>query len=409
MGVGFFPLDEELALEAGSLTPQIQEWLVRLAVWMPFGRAVQMLEAITKVQVGKETARRQTEQAGKVYEQVQEEEAKRLMDPAQEVSDEPRRLAARQVISSDGAMVPLVHGVWAEVKTLVIAEQQRDSQQRMQTVNLSYFSRMTQAEEFSDLALVETRRRGLEQALQVAAVTDGAVWLQGLVDVHCPEAERILDFPHAAQRISEIADEVRASGTSLPDDWLSRQLHALKHEGPRAMLATVRALRDRHPTLEKVADHLAYLEKREAQMQYPRYQKQEWPIGSGMVESANKQVMQSRLKGPGMHWDPRNVNPMLALRTAVCNDRWDEAWHQRSTAVQHRKRERRQERTQQRVTGARRQLLALLVHRQAGAPAAPPPPVKTKQATVSSGSSASKRPASTHPWRKRLLPLKQTG
>lgn len=30
-----FSLDEELALEAGSLTPQVLEWLVRLAVWMP--------------------------------------------------------------------------------------------------------------------------------------------------------------------------------------------------------------------------------------------------------------------------------------------------------------------------------------------------------------------------------------
>jgi hypothetical protein len=49
-------VDEELALEAGSLTPQLLEWLVRLAAWMPFGQAVQLLEAITGVQGGKETA-----------------------------------------------------------------------------------------------------------------------------------------------------------------------------------------------------------------------------------------------------------------------------------------------------------------------------------------------------------------
>ncbi len=70
-----------------------------------------------------------------------------------------------------------------------------------------------------------------------------------------------------------------------------------------------------------MAENLAYREKREAQMQYPQYQAQEWPIGSGMVESGHKQVMQVRLKGPGMHWEPGNVNPMLALRTAVYNDR----------------------------------------------------------------------------------------
>ena len=45
-----------------------------------------------------------------------------------------------------------------------------------------------------------------------------------------------------------------------------------------------------------------------------------------MVESANKLVMQARLKGSGMHWEAEHVNPMLALRTAVCNERWEEAW-----------------------------------------------------------------------------------
>lgn len=62
-------------------------------------------------------------------------------------------------------------------------------------------------------------------------------------------------------------------------------------------------------------------------MQYPQFQAQGWPIGSGIVESANKLVVQARLKGPGMHWERKNVNPMLALRLAVCNDRWAEMWN----------------------------------------------------------------------------------
>jgi hypothetical protein len=60
-------------------------------------------------------------------------------------------------------------------------------------------------------------------------------------------------------------------------------------------------------------------------MQYPLFQAQGWPIGSGIAESANKLVVEVRLKGAGMHWARASVNPMLALRNAVCNDRWDEA------------------------------------------------------------------------------------
>ena len=76
-------------------------------------------------------------------------------------------------------------------------------------------------------------------------------------------------------------------------------------------------------------------------MQYPEFRRNGWPIGSGMVESANKNVVEARLKGTGMHWERSNVNPMLALRTAICNDRWQEMWkkalkHHRKLQALHR-------------------------------------------------------------------------
>ncbi len=46
VGQVFFPLDEELALQPGSLTPRQQEHLTHLATWMPFERAAQMLERL---------------------------------------------------------------------------------------------------------------------------------------------------------------------------------------------------------------------------------------------------------------------------------------------------------------------------------------------------------------------------
>jgi hypothetical protein len=55
-------------------------------------------------------------------------------------------------------------------------------------------------------------------------------------------------------------------------------------------------------------------------------------VGCGIVESGNKVVMQARLKGAGMHWATSHVNPMLALRTAACNNRWDEAQQQIRTS-----------------------------------------------------------------------------
>ena len=71
------------------------------------------------------------------------------------------------------------------------------------------------------------------------------------------------------------------------------------------------------PHLKELKKKVAYLQKREKQMQYREYQAAGWPIGSGMVESANKIVVEARLKGAGMHWDPAHVNKMLILRNAL--------------------------------------------------------------------------------------------
>ena len=100
------------------------------------------------------------------------------------------------------------------------------------------------------------------------------------------------------------------------------------------MLPRVREVVASQPDNAALTKALAYLEARVAQMQYPQFVAEGWPIGSGMVESANKLVVEDRLKGAGMHWADANVNPLLALRNAVCNDRWDETW----TVIEHEQR-----------------------------------------------------------------------
>ena len=104
---------------------------------------------------------------------------------------------------------------------------------------------------------------------------------------------------HAAEYINEIGQAVRAAGGRLPATWLDGVLHRLKHQGPQRVLTHLTWLAARYPSSE-VQEKLTYLQKREAHMQYPTYREAGWPIGSGSVESANKVVVEARLKGAGM-------------------------------------------------------------------------------------------------------------
>lgn len=341
MGRGFFPLDEALELVPGYLTPHGHECLVRLSAWMPFEKAAELLEDMLGIRVSKGVGQRYSEAAGAAYEQMQTEAVERLEKEA----PEPEPGAEKLQVSADGAMVPLVHGVWAEVRTVVIGEVVSGLGQQGEWVahaqNLSYFSRKVSAETFQRLALVEMHRRSVEKAGEVAAVMDGAEWEQGFVDYHCPAAIRILDFPHAAEHVNQIGEALYGEHTAESRAWLSERLHCLKHAGPDELLLEFEQLQQAYPEKETIASNLAYLAKRSAQMQYPRFQAQGWPIGSGIVESGNKLVVEARLKGAGMHWAEGHVNPMLALRNVICSDRWKEEWPKIEAKLRQQARERR--------------------------------------------------------------------
>lgn len=326
VGKGFFPLDEELELLPGMLTPHGHECLVRLAGWMPFAKAAEILEDFLGIRVSKSVSRRYAEAAGASYEKIQLEEVERL----EEEMPQAAKGADKLQISADGAMIPLLHGVWAEVRTLVIGEVQPAGVEKGETVvhtrNLSYFSRKVSAQEFQRLALVEMYRRGVENAKEVAAIMDGADWEQGFIDYHCPGATRILDFIHAAEHVNLVGEFLHGEHTPESKTWLNEHLHRLKHEGPDGLLCEFQALQQQHPDSQAICGNFAYLEKRKEQIQYPRFQAQGWPIGSSIVESGNKLVVEARLKGSGMHWAEECVNPMLAIRNIICSDRWKEEW-----------------------------------------------------------------------------------
>src|SRR5579864_458006 len=309
--------------------------------------AHELLEDLVGVRVSKATARRATLATGEAALAVCEREQERLK---QETPQAPRG-ADKQAMSGDGAFVHLVGGEWVEVKTLTIGEITRKAGGEVGMQHISSFSRLADAEHFAQAALVETQRRGVEQAGEVCAVQDGAEWLQGLVDYHRADAVRILDFAHAAEYVNEIGQAVQAAGGRLPARWLEGVLHRLKHQGPQRVLKHLAWLTAGSPSAI-IQEHLSYLQKREAHMQYPTYQQAGWPIGSGSVESANKLVVEARLKGAGMRWARQNVNSMLVLRNAVCNRRWHETWATALTQRQALRTSRRQADSQQRLSGA---------------------------------------------------------
>ena len=182
--------------------------------------------------------------------------------------------ADKQALSADGAFVHLVGGEWAEVKTVVMGQVTRNKRGEVCTRQISAFSRLSRAERFA-----------------------------------------------------------AAAGGRLPPTWLTGLLHRLKHQGPARVLKHLAWLAAGSPS-PLIREKLAYLQKREAHMQYPtRSGKQAGPLalGASKVETWESSKRVSKALACGFR--RQNVNPMLVLRNAVCNRQWHQTW---TTAVAHR-------------------------------------------------------------------------
>jgi hypothetical protein len=380
------------------VSPTVGEGLARLCAWMPFAPAAEALAFFWGVRLGPSTARRHAEAAGAAAVAVQTAEVERLEREA----PEPPAGPAVQQVSADGAMVPLVGGAWGEVKTVAIgtvalqAGADGAGGGEARATELSYFSRLADHQTFTRLAHAELHRRGTEAAGVVVGVMDGAAWEQTFLDRYRPDAVRVLDFPHALQHLAAAAQATFGVGTAAAAAWLAAQADALKHGAPSGVLVALSALPTARAAQPIAADAardatFGYLEKRLDQLRYAEFLALGYPIGSGAVESANKLVVEARLKGSGMHWAKANVDPMLALRNIACAERWAEAWpqicRQLRAQAQGRRATRRRARPAPDVAAA-------------PAPAAPtsPTPPPARAPLVVNG-----RPTADHPWRRPFL------
>ena len=82
VGRAFFPLDEQLGLLPGQLTPFLHECLVRLGSWMPFEQATRFMNEMLRTSISQASGVRYTESAGAAYVAIQNAEVEDLEENA---------------------------------------------------------------------------------------------------------------------------------------------------------------------------------------------------------------------------------------------------------------------------------------------------------------------------------------
>lgn len=228
----------------------------------------------------------------------------------------------------------------ASTATLTVYDRNR---KRLGTVYLAYapeLGQQTMTDELTAL-LKEVFRQAEGLRPRLAYVTDAgdnetAFYRRVLKPMRHPLTGKrlewlwIVDYFHAAQRLTTMAEAVFLSGREAYA-WAERMRKLLKKpNGPFKVLHAAAALKARRPMTaarrKEFDKAYNYLRARTKHMQYAAYRNQGLPIGSGVTEAACKTVFTQRLKLSGMRWSLDGAQTILSLRVILLSGLWEEIY-----------------------------------------------------------------------------------
>jgi Zn-finger protein len=142
---------------------------------------------------------------------------------------------------------------------------------------------------------------------------------------------QVLDYFHATEYLALTA-EMGFKRKWEGKVWLTGACHKLKHEekGAKELLTELKGFRKKKITEEKknkIESAITYFTNHLHQMDYKEYQKNNYPIGSGVVEAACKVIIKQRLCNSGMKWSNDGAKSILCLRCFNYSDgKWPQMW-----------------------------------------------------------------------------------
>lgn len=173
-----------------------------------------------------------------------------------------------------------------------------------------------------------TRQAGWGLKSRIHAVGDGADWIRSQSrEVFGEQGHFLCDFFHVSQYLGAAAPGCRPA---RPDPWRRTQQKRLKAGQVQKVIASLAEHLEAEGTPEAqtpVRNAHRYLSNRLDALDYPLALALGLPIGSGMIESGHRHVLQARLKKAGAAWLPDHADQIAHLRVLRANNQWNSIWN----------------------------------------------------------------------------------
>ena len=320
------PVDEEVGLVMDYFTEPAGELAVFLYSQLPACASREVCQRMGGMSLTQSTLQRLARGTAAAWEEVRDEALDEIR------ADEGIPVGAvGACVSLDGVMVPVretTNGVlttrYREASCGTVSWFDGDGE-RLATTALGRMpekNKVTLKEQLTE-ELAHVRRMAPD--LDIVAVADGARtnwdWLEGVTE------HTLVDYWHACQHLAKARDAIGDKGEA----WYRRYKRLLIDDlqGADKVLRSLRYHRGRAKTAAHAAtlrEVVTYFENNRRRMAYRRWRDLSRPVGSGIVEAANKTLVTRRMKLSGQRWNHEGGQAVLTWRSLHHSGRFDAAW-----------------------------------------------------------------------------------
>jgi hypothetical protein len=216
-----------------------------------------------------------------------------------------------------------MRGKWSEAKLGVLfrAENHLSHREvrRGQLTSARYVAVLGGQDEFKEEMRAALDVENAMRAKRVAWVGDGALGVWSLADELCPKAVQILDWHHAVEHAMDFGKAILGEESPYLPLWKTRAEELLWAGDNDALVSeSMECLEEAHTAAQVKAldDFVRYCRNNKERMRYAEFVQQGLLIGSGVVESGHRHVIQTRMKKAGQHWGEHGGRQMARLRAA---------------------------------------------------------------------------------------------
>lgn len=312
---GFSPVDDELGIPPnGEVTLEVERRIADFGVSDVFEEAAERFSLHYGWSISENLVRRVVDRVADALESLPDEALQKALQP-------PSATRAKLVtIGIDGSMVSTRAG-WQEVKLGVIVRDEHHvtgTDTRRGRVSQARYAASMGVEDLKSRLWAAASAAGVEDADSVVAVSDGAPWIKNVVDELFPQAVQVLDWPHVIEHVVTAGKAVFGDSDPCVELWRQRACDLIWRGDVRIVLDELSACAFLASGKQRdaITGLIHYLDNNQARVRYDEFRRRGLPVGSGIAESAQKHVLQVRMKRAGQHWSPRRAHRMARLRAA---------------------------------------------------------------------------------------------